>query len=102
MSKIRRKLKRYEGKTIRLNAVFQRTGLSPNHSTTHYLLRSLRRDRTLICGHVWVEETRELRNLQLEPGDTLEFDGVVAAYRRRGGDTDYSLRLISNIEVFST
>lgn len=48
------------------------------------LLVSVFKDGRWVCDHAWIHRSKQMKRLELEKGDIIEFQAVVGKYPRQG------------------
>ena len=89
---MRHKLKRLNGSRLTFKGEYVRTGIKNGFKGTEetVLIKDIVHDNEPVCDHVWFNKTKGFRQLNLQSGDTVEFDARVEDYQKgyRGWDIE--------------
>src|SRR5690242_12286303 len=64
-------------------AIFQCFGRTDEGSNV-LLLLDVRRSGKFAADHIWIHRSKQIKRLELEKGDLVEFEAVVGKYPRKG------------------
>jgi hypothetical protein len=84
---IREKLAPYCGKRVVIRGWADRADVWTDHKTYRNIpTRIIQRPEVegqIICGHVWLFQAGKLKELGVKPGDFIEFEAEVCAYKKK-------------------
>jgi hypothetical protein len=95
---MRIKLKKYEGQKVSLTGTIKRLSLD----NQFILLVNIKKEIEDICDHMWIPNSKYLKNQDFGIGDYLEFSGIVRYYFKSDGAFDYRVCKISQIKIKKT
>lgn len=96
---MRDELKQYNGEELELTGFFHRLGYIGGDALS-LLIEKVSLDGRVITEHVWVPYSEELKELDINSGDSILFNATVARYEKKEG-VDYGLSNINNIRILS-
>lgn len=97
---MRTNLAAYAGKTINnMGAIFSRFGYKRGfENTLSVLLNNVSYEGEMLTEHAWVSCKDEFKDIEINHGDYIVFDGYIGKYSKVEG-SDYGIEKISNIKV---
>lgn len=96
---MRAELSSYNNTTIRVTGTFLDFGWNFYEKKPTVLIRNIRLNGEPVTDHMWITVSDELKEIELDKFDFIEFTTNIEHYQKDNGDEDYAMQSIQEVKV---